>query len=52
VGVWVKHLGDSAYSADGYFGTYAILAVLIVASLPGLFFLRGIRKREHLETTP
>lgn len=50
VGAWVKHLGPSAYSPEGYYSIYAVLALVIVISLTGLPALHAIRKREHLGT--
>ena len=49
VGARVKHMGDAAYSAGGYFAIYGAFALLIVLSLAGLPCLYAIRKREHLE---
>lgn len=49
VGAWVKTLGESAYTVDGYFGTYAVLAAMLVASLIGLPCLHILRQREHLD---
>ena len=47
-GQWVKHLGDSAHSPENYRGLYALLALLMLASLAGLPCLHAIRKREQL----
>lgn len=49
VGRWVEHLGTDAAEPARYHGFYLLLAVLLVASLPGLLCLREIRKREHLQ---
>ncbi|HSH94665.1 MAG TPA: MFS transporter [Roseimicrobium sp.] len=46
VGRWVEHLGKNADSPRGYFGIYAVLALLIIISLLGLKFLHAIRSSE------
>ena len=51
VGVWVRHMGQSAYSVSGYFPTYTTLAAPLIVSLLGLSCLHAIRKREHLEAS-
>ena len=55
-GRWVERLGEAANSPQGFYGIYAMLALLMVCSLAGLPFLRAIRRREHLAaatvTTP
>jgi MFS family permease len=49
VGVEVKRLGEAAFSPGGYFGIYAVLAVMVLLSLLGLPCLHAIRKREHVD---
>jgi MFS transporter, FSR family, fosmidomycin resistance protein len=46
VGVKVKHLGDAAHSPNAYFLSYAVIALLALASLAGLFCLPAIQRRE------
>ncbi len=48
VGKWVKHLETTADSAQSYYGIYNLLALFVLLSLSGLYFLHGLRKREHL----
>jgi MFS family permease len=45
-GVKVKELGESAHSVSSYFSTYAVMALLLVVSLTGLFCLHAIQRRE------
>lgn len=51
VGVKVKHLGDAAHVVSSYFPIYAVVALLMVASLLGLLCLHAIQRREP-EATP
>jgi MFS family permease len=46
VGLKVKHLGDAAHSVSAYFPTYSAVALLMLASLTGLFCLPAIQRRE------
>ena len=49
VGDWVEKLGPRASSPASYFPLYAVLSLMVLASIAGLPFLQGLRKREHLE---
>jgi MFS family permease len=49
-GAHVKNLGDRANSVAAYFPAYTLMALMMAASLTGLFFLRVIRREEHLPT--
>jgi hypothetical protein len=46
VGVKVKQLGAAAHSVNAYFPIYAVIALLVVASLTGLWCLHAIQRRE------
>ena len=46
VGVKVKRLGEAAQSSHAYFSTYAVVALLSLASLAGLLCLPAIQRRE------
>jgi MFS family permease len=46
VGAKVKHLGPAAHSVHAYFPIYAVIALLPLVSLTGLFCLRAIQRRE------
>src|ERR1035437_8111012 len=46
VGVKVKQLGDAAHSVSAYFPSYTVVALLMVASLTGLWCLHAIQRRE------
>jgi MFS family permease len=46
VGSWVQRLGARAFSPESYFPLYAMLALMVLASLAGLPCLEAIRKRE------
>jgi hypothetical protein len=48
MGQWVTTLGSRATQPEAYYGTYAILAGLILLSLIGLACLHALRRREHL----
>jgi len=43
----VKGLGAAASSANAYYSTYGLLALMLVLSLAGLPCLHAIRKREQ-----
>jgi MFS family permease len=47
-GAHVKNLGDRAGSVPVYFPAYTVMALMMAASLFGLYFLRIIRREEHL----
>jgi MFS family permease len=47
VGDWVHKLGPRASAPGSYFPLYAILALMMVASLSALPFLHALRKREE-----
>lgn len=49
MGDWVGRMGPAAGRPSGYYTLYGVLALLVLASLAALPFLRGIRKREHLD---
>jgi len=49
VGAWVKHLGERAFTVEGYFSAYVVLAMFLIISLVGLPCLAAIRRREHLD---
>jgi len=49
MGDWVGSMGAGASQPSAYYPLYSMLALLVLASLGALPFLRGIRKREHLE---
>jgi len=51
-GAQVKRMGDAASTVSSYYGLYAALAGLALASLAGLVCLHAIRKREHLDKAP
>jgi MFS family permease len=46
VGAKVRRLGEAAHSVNAYFPLYAVVAVLVVASLTGLMCLHAIQRRE------
>ena len=46
VGNRVKELGVRAYSVEGYYSLFTLLAFLLLLSLLGLPCLNAIRKRE------
>ncbi len=46
VGAKVRALGESARDPSAYYAAYAVLAVILLLSLSGLFCLNPIRKRE------
>jgi MFS family permease len=48
VGKWVKNLEAVAHNSESYFGIYSLLALFVLLSLFGLYFLHGIRKQEHI----
>ncbi|MDB6024831.1 MAG: Major facilitator superfamily 1 [Verrucomicrobiales bacterium] len=48
VGKWVKNLETTAHDSQSYFGIYNLLALFVLLSLFGLYFLNGIRKQEHI----
>lgn len=48
VGKWVKNLETTAHRTESYFGIYTLLAVFVLLSLFGLYFLNRIRKQEHI----
>jgi len=48
VGNRVKALGERAYSADGYYSLYGLLALLVVLSLLGLPCLHAVRRGQRL----
>ena len=48
-GAHVKSLGDQAGSVPAYFPAYTIMALMMAASLTGLYFLRVIRREENVE---
>ena len=47
VGKWVKNLETHAHTNESYYSIYSILALFVLLSLSGLYFLNGIRKKEH-----
>jgi MFS family permease len=49
VGHWVEGFGLTAKQSDAYFSLYAMLAVLLMLSVAGMFCLDGVRRREHPE---
>jgi MFS family permease len=46
VGAKVKQLGEGAHSVSAYYLSYAVVALLALASLAGLFCLPAIQRRE------
>jgi MFS family permease len=52
VGNWIHRLGDRATVAENYLPLYAVLSLLVVASISGLPLLRAVHKREHLKAAP
>ncbi len=51
VGKWVKDLSTRAHASESYFGIYNLLALFVLLSLSGLYFLSGLRKREHVDSS-
>ena len=49
VGDWVHRLGPGASLPSRYLPLYGAMALLMLCSLTALPFLRGLRKREHLQ---
>lgn len=53
VGEWVKNLKTTAHDTQSYFSIYGLLALFVVLSLAGLYFLRGLgRVAPQPVTTP
>jgi MFS family permease len=50
VGAKVKQLGAAATSVQAYYPIYAVMALMLVISLLGLFCLNPIRKREGIKS--
>jgi FSR family fosmidomycin resistance protein-like MFS transporter len=51
VGRWVKHLEGRAHLTESYYSIYNVLAVFLLLSLGGLFFLHRIRKQGPVSAT-
>jgi MFS family permease len=46
-GDWVRRLGERANQSASYFGLYALLGLMILASLSALLCLKTLRRRER-----
>lgn len=48
VGKWVKHLDGRSHLTESYYSIYNLLALFVLLSMLGLYFLHRLRKWEHI----